>query len=938
MPQVLRVRDLAAGALLLALTVTLLTLRLLLPPAQLFDIGTSGDAYPTVNFYQAEQAGPASFRWSGPNSALQLPGLVAQAVILSVRLHGNEAVQAVYFQSPETPVPLAVLSAGEGWRVYRVLIPPIPVAGAPRTLRLVANLVQPGAGDPRELGVALDWVHIQPLPEGAELLAAARQPVLLGWLLALIGTALWLVRRAWAPEESAATRGSRTVALLGIAAGALLWWAWQAPYSLGWLLPLQPAPLGAATAMLVGLGLAAHRPAFTRRLRNLFQGATVTCWLRSLSYGPAFTRLCGASRVEALAAAALLIVALLTLWSPTPAAWRGSAALLILWTPGWLLARWLTLREPDRAARLVLGVCGALCLQILLLLATALLPPGLTARALLLACALLALMGALLLWHAPVSPLRAQREGPRLGLLLALILVLAAGLRLPFLGSAELHDDEASVFIAAAQFVQGNDDVLLTQLKGPAQIVLSAGPLALTGQLTELAARLPFALAGLGVVAGGFVLARALAGGSAVAGLIAALILSLDGFMIAFSRIVQYQSVVVLLVFGALWCAWRFAEGGERPRALLAGTAMLFATALLGHYDAVFAAPALAWLVLGGGRRRGWNLAQWAKQLAWPVLAGGALLAGFYVPFVLHPHFAEVVAHLSERTGQTVGGWALYNNLPSSYTLLAFYNFAGLLPLLGVLLLGGLIAALANRRQVRWQAVAPLLLWCGAGGVATLFLIAQPRTHVYVFTTPLAILAGWCGAQLATWLSRPQTRSVRLPLAGAVLLVGLLALLHQATLYVRQNPEYQRAYPATALPPLAVDTTSVPIDGDARFGFPSRDGWKAIGELYRLGVLHGPYASNQSTEILTWYLRGLRRCGATPDYVFVALSAPNAAVPAGYSRFGSVQVAGRDQIAIYSRLPQGAPRVFALETYVAAFDAQPVPPLLPASVMCESEP
>lgn len=942
-------------ATLIALVVVLLAARLLNPPARLIDIGGPGDAYLAANFYQPEHAGSLTFRWSGPNSLLQLPNLTSQGVVLSVRLHGRAAGQPLYLQAPSATTSLATLSAHPDWRVYRVLLPPSTRAEAPRALQLVTALGQPGASDPRELGVALDWVRLQPLPGVGALLPMVGQSLLFGWALALLAATLWITQGAWAPAEPSAAQGRRTLALLGVVAGGLLWWAWQDPYALLWLLPLQAGPLALVTVMTAGMGWTVWKPAQIGRLGTIPHGEVI--WPLTV-----------------------LAIAHLTLWSPLPPAWRGGAALLILWAPGWLLARRWTASQPDEAVRLLLGICGALGLQVVLLLAGALLPLDLAPWALLLTCDLLALCGVALLWRVPASPAQPMGGGARAGVLLALILMLAAGLRLPALGSAELHDDEASVFIAAARLVQGDREILLTQLKGPAQILLAAGPLALTGELTEQVARLQFALAGLGVVVGGFVLARGMAG-SVAAGLIAALILALDGFMIAFSRIVQYQSLVVLLVMGAIWCAWRFCEDASRsPRALM-GAATLFAAALLGHYDAIFAAPALAWLVLVGGQRRRWPLAQWARYLAWPALAAGALLASFYVPFALHPHAAEVSAHLSERTGQTRSGRALYNNLASSYGLLSFYNLAGMTQLLTVLLVGGLAGALARMPRVRRQSVfvslvlagscaglasppgrellvsaspvavallalpvaalllAPttptalrsLLIWCGAGGMAMLFLIAQPRTHIYVFTVPLALLAGWSGAALLAWLHHSRARYLRLPLVGAALTLGLLALLHQATLYVRQSPEYQRAYPAAALAPLAM---SAPIDIDARFGFPSRDGWKVIGELYRRGVLHGPYASNQSTELLIWYLRGLQRCDATPDYVFVALSAPNPAFPDAYARIGTVQVAGKDQIAIYARLPQSRARVFALEDYVEDFDAQPIPPLLPANIVC----
>ena len=62
----------------------------------------------------------------------------------------------------------------------------------------------------------------------------------------------------------------------------------------------------------------------------------------------------------------------------------------------------------------------------------------------------------------------------------------------------------------------------------------------------------------------------------------------------------------------------------------------------MGHYDYVAVVPALAWLVLAGGWRRGWRSAQWIRALGVPLLVGAGLLACFYLPFVLDERFAQL--------------------------------------------------------------------------------------------------------------------------------------------------------------------------------------------------------------------------------------------------------------------------------------------------------
>ncbi|NJM05934.1 hypothetical protein HC891_06630 [Candidatus Gracilibacteria bacterium] len=203
-----------------------------------------------------------------------------------------------------------------------------------------------------------------------------------------------------------------------------------------------------------------------------------------------------------------------------------------------------------------------------------------------------------------------------------------------------------------------------------------------------------------------------------------------------------------------------------------------------------------------------------------------------------------------------------------------------------------------------------------------LFFIAQPRTHVYVMAIPAALLIGFAITRVQHWLIHRNLRWLRTTMALGGIAPLLLATLYLHTLFIRQDIEYQRGLPATRL---VTNDSSKVIDDDARFGFPSRDGWKVIGELYRSGILDGPFAANLSTEVAAWYTRGELRCNATPEYYLVALEARQPYIPSDAYLFGTVRVGEHNRIAIYSREQvSGPPRVFALEQYAPQFDAQPV--------------
>ena len=78
---------------------------------------------------------------------------------------------------------------------------------------------------------------------------------------------------------------------------------------------------------------------------------------------------------------------------------------------------------------------------------------------------------------------------------------------------------------------------------------------AMTGASAELALRLPFALAAIFAVLAVICLGIVLAGRRA--GLIAGLLLALDGFAIAFGRVMHYESVVLLATTASVMAMYR---------------------------------------------------------------------------------------------------------------------------------------------------------------------------------------------------------------------------------------------------------------------------------------------------------------------------------------------------------------------------------------------
>ena len=688
-----------------------------------------------------------------------------------------------------------------------------------------------------------------------------------------------------------------------------------------------------------------------------------------------------AQRKRLLSATVLALLAQGALLAPLPD-WVRMGALL-LWAvviPGHLLAEIIGRDFGAPPTQLEWGVYAvgagyALLLGLLLLLSY--------------------LPGPLLPWHLHVAvdlallalvvaawPIAGEDAHPQVPLLrreivaLLLLLGVAAGLRLVQIGYAEFHGDEARAALRAAAVIQGYDDVLFLHKKGPAEILLPTAVFAALGNLTETTARLPFAMANLTALAAAFWLGRRLWG--PVAGIAALLLLAVDGFFIGFARIVQYQSLVLLmssltlLILVRLW---------QEPRQIGRGlllAALLLAAGLWSHYEAGLAAiPALLLVALLWRSYPGQRGAL-GRGLAAAIGLGAGLLALFYAPFLTHGQFDATYTYLVER--RIVGEGFPVNNVADLWARLTTYSSAyyaltligGVIVLLvaayqhslgprrglvaGAILVTGVVltawqptwATLGGRDW--WIAVAlvallPVLLapqtapparllwlWFGALLIIMLGFTSKPRTHVYVFFMPWALLLGMGAAQAAEWLAArvaaPRLRRLGVGLALVALLV-FGGYVYQ--MFVVTSPEVLRTWHVNW--PWGYWRPYATLDNRALFGFPLRNGWKAVGQLYADGTITGEYSTNE-VEYWTpiWYTRGRLRCNERATWFF-QISNPQpdpvgypAALEAWigdrYQPWGTVTQQGEPRLLIRRADAGSAPlRPFALEEYAPAFDA-----------------
>jgi 4-amino-4-deoxy-L-arabinose transferase-like glycosyltransferase len=569
----------------------------------------------------------------------------------------------------------------------------------------------------------------------------------------------------------------------------------------------------------------------------------------------------------------------------------------------------------------------------------------------------------------------AALDGVRGLAVIGLLLALSAAPRLWNLAYSEFQGDEAKVVLRAMAVLQGVPDALIAHRKPPGEVLLTALFAGTLSHLGEWTGRLPFALAGVAAVLAIYALGTAMFGWRA--GLIAALLLAVNGYWVAFGRILQYQSVGLLVDTLAVLCLYRFATGSRPARGYAVAGGLLLAgaglTALSGVFLLPVAAVALGWRLFRPGCASRLEVAVWL----WPVLPLAALAFAAYGPLAGGSGDSLDLTSAWPYLGPRLGEGQPYFHLAAFLTSVAHYSSSlyllVVLPAAAVVLLDALLDAFrllrgsparsseAEPPESPGSARSPLVSLAGAlvctwllGPLTThLFLIRIPGTHWREIFPPLVLLLG---AAAAAFLARFEARAVgsvstddapaSAVIPGAARSVVLLALLSGLFLaaclhfvyvaWIQPWPEYQLNYPRYRHPLDWSNRTA--RDPGGTFGDVRHFGWKAIGVLIAEGELPATaYVTNDPRQAeAAWYLKQAQDC---PEPAGLLLRLPldrreRAAVErpidlAGWTLAGQVLTAGRPTMAIYVRQPVQPARTYDQAEYAGRFDRDLASPWTP---------
>ena len=419
---------------------------------------------------------------------------------------------------------------------------------------------------------------------------------------------------------------------------------------------------------------------------------------------------------------------------------------------------------------------------------------------------------------------------------IVLLLGVSLLLRTAELGYSNFLGDEISALCRFSSFKTPLQFLayLLGQRKGPVQyLVTCAFSLFDPSFSSELALRLPFVAANLLALACFFLLAYRLF--TLQVAIYSSFLFATNGIFIAFARIVQYQSFVILgVVVGILGLTLALQQEKWRVTGLYLGF-LSAAMALLAHFDAAFVIPPMVVLVIHWWRKfhPRPDFARLRRHLIAAATLSTFLVLAFYIEYVM-----RLGPYQTNYWGERLTG--------ESTNILRLFQFYNPGPVLWIYL-GAVVAGLTRiRKSVAWQVT---LAWLLLPLIFMTMLVKDSRTHAYTYLLPLLIVAGIGIDTFLGWL-RPLLRGKSAQFARAVVLVIFLIFSYLSyMIFIDHNPDYPW-YPKNIL--------GMKLGGGylaGTFGFPYSREWRDIARWFNdLPDQYVFLVTNEDLEVPAFYL------------------------------------------------------------------------------------
>jgi len=453
------------------------------------------------------------------------------------------------------------------------------------------------------------------------------------------------------------------------------------------------------------------------------------------------------------------------------------------------------------------------------------------------------------------------------------VLILGGILRFVNLGHSDFQGDEIKALYLPEEG-QEVTDYLIDQRKGPLQFTITyllkfADPL----YQNQFLIRLPFAIAGFISIYYFYKLIKDMFGKKAA--FYASFLFATNGFLIAFSRIVQYQSFVIMFMIGALYFL--------RKKNIYMGL-IFWALSVLAHYDGLFIFPlAFYYIYQYLVELNGTKLKINGKHFLHFFIAGIislALLASFYIPFIQNISSNTQSYWLGRITGEAS------DKISSSMYLFTVYQPIYVIHIYLALFTLGISTIIAqfiksNKYTKKIGFINKLIknfptfenskeliatgIWFLIAIIVMEVLIYIPGTHIYVYIIPATIFCA-LGIILIETLLNKIIKIKNIAVMGIGIIFTFIALQMYA-LFIDNNQEYPWEEEKFLIWTFPRPTPAYHL---SMFGFPYFRNWEGLKEFIESYPKNqAAYSTNERTTISRHFITLPKESNLAGFYIYI---------------------------------------------------------------------
>lgn len=330
-------------------------------------------------------------------------------------------------------------------------------------------------------------------------------------------------------------------------------------------------------------------------------------------------------------------------------------------------------------------------------------------------------------------------------LFLLTLLFLTSILRLVNLGYSDYIGDEHKAFLSTNEG-QSAWNFLIQQRKGPMQFLVTYIPRLIIGDFSnELAQRLPFALISILCVWVFYKLVKKLTQNEIVS-LSSTFLFMVNGFIVGFGRIAQYQNLNILFSFLALYM---YSDLLFKEKKLIASTllgTLFWCLSIMSHWDAVFIIPVVAWFFVSFLKNKKFTIHYKIRILIYNFFLGCLVLLPFMIPYVIfHIKNTPSGNYFERRIGMGYTNNKLYKMYVDLYNPFVTFWLTLALSIIGV---------------VKNSKSKLFIVWFLFSYTLFELFVRKPGTHIYNFIIPVFILCGFGFEYLFKKIKKEKTRLV----------------------------------------------------------------------------------------------------------------------------------------------------------------------------------